>query len=112
MFKILSTLRKDELKQLIHEAREHRSIINNENQDELIEMDPLIRDEIFSILPQKSKFYLKFYVYIASSGTAFRLLKKGAKLHRTRAVPKKHPSNLNLLKKNEEEDKNNDEDQN
>ena len=53
-FKILSTLKTRELEQLINEAREHRSITNTDEPEDLIEMDGAIKNYIFSILPQKS----------------------------------------------------------
>ena len=103
MFKILSTLRTQGLKQLLKEARECRSISNNDDQDQLVEMDTNVKVEIFRILPQKSNLFIQVYHYIASPGKAFQLLKKGAKLYKKKTVPKKYPANLNLLIKEEEE---------
>ena len=51
---ILSTLRLEELRTLIQEARSHRSIINNSDRNQLIEMQSDIKDTIFGVLPQKS----------------------------------------------------------
>ena len=56
MLGILSTLRKGELKTLIKTARESRSICNNSDKSQMIEMNSIIRDNMFSIFPQKSKF--------------------------------------------------------
>ena len=52
---ILSTLRRDEMRQLIYEARQNRSLANNDDEDQLIEMNSRIKDEIFSLVPLKSK---------------------------------------------------------
>ena len=38
------------------EAREHRSVANTNNEEDHIEIDPFIRDELFSILLQKNKY--------------------------------------------------------
>ena len=56
MLGVLSTLRKSELRTLVKTVRESRSICNNSDQRQMIEIDSIIRDNIFSILPQKSKF--------------------------------------------------------
>ena len=52
---ILSTLRHEELKVLIQEARKHRSLASKTDDNHKIEMTPNIKDVLFSILPQKSK---------------------------------------------------------
>ena len=51
----LSTVRKDERKQLIEQAREHRSNSNKQDDDMMVEMTQAARDQIFNVLPQKSK---------------------------------------------------------
>ena len=43
------------MRQLVKEARDNRSIVNNENEDGLIEMLLEIKEEIMSILSHKSK---------------------------------------------------------
>ena len=55
LFGVLSTLRENEMRQLVKEARDNRAIVNNENEDGLIEILPEIKEEIMSILPHKSK---------------------------------------------------------
>ena len=52
---ILSTLRHEELKVLIQEARKHRSLTSETDDNNKIEMTPNIKDALFSILLQKSK---------------------------------------------------------
>ena len=56
MWTIVSTLRPEQTKKLIDEARKHRSIKGEGNQDELVEVDPDIYKEIQSTLSQKGKF--------------------------------------------------------
>ena len=51
---ILSTLRGEEIKGLIKNARENRSVANKADNDELVWMDKTAKDEIFEMLPQKS----------------------------------------------------------
>ena len=51
---ILSTLRGEEMKGLIKNARENRSVANKADNDELVWMDKTAKDEIFEMLPQKS----------------------------------------------------------
>ena len=55
MIGILSTLRGDKMRQLIKTARSKRSIVNTSDQSQLVEMSVDIKDDLFSILPQKSK---------------------------------------------------------
>ena len=47
LFKIIETLRLDEMKQLVFEERVHRSIANISTSEALIEMIPSVRDELF-----------------------------------------------------------------
>ena len=51
---VLCTLRGEEMKELIKNVRENRSIANKTNNDQLVWMTTEIRDHIFDILPQKS----------------------------------------------------------
>ena len=55
LMSVLSTVKKDELKELIEQAREHRSISNKQDVDMMVEMTQAARDQIFNVLPQKSK---------------------------------------------------------
>ena len=52
---VLSTQRISEMKELIKDARSHRSLANRKEEDEMIEMTYAAKNEIFDILPQKSK---------------------------------------------------------
>lgn len=111
MIGILSTLRNKEMRELIKESRKNRSVSNNPDQNELIEMTPLTRDEIMGVFPQKSKLmWIIIPTFIATSGRSHFLLKKGAKLHRNKGVRKKYKADLDKLFKkkdgnNEEEEK-------
>ena len=55
IIRVLSTQRTSEMKELIKEARSHRSLANRKEEDEMIEMAYAAKNEIFDILPQKSK---------------------------------------------------------
>ena len=54
---ILSTLRSDELRQLIKDARKNRSIQENPDEDQLIAMDADKKEAIMSLFPQKVCFH-------------------------------------------------------
>ena len=54
---ILSTLRSDELRQLIKDARKNRSIQENPDEDQLIDMDADKKEAIMSLFPQKVCFH-------------------------------------------------------
>ena len=56
---ILSTLRGEEMKELIKNARENRSLVNKVDNDELIWMSTDVRNDIFEILPHKSMTFLR-----------------------------------------------------
>ena len=58
---ILSTLRTGEMKKLIKDARENRSISSRADEDQLVWMTTKVKDEIFDILPQKSIIYYFAY---------------------------------------------------
>ena len=58
LFKILSTVETDAMKKLIKQARESRSIVNQENDDEIIVIKNELREEINNVLAQKSKFLI------------------------------------------------------
>ena len=83
------------MKQQLKEAREHRACSSNDYKDQMIEIDSLIKDKIFKLLPKKrvSACYC-LYRFVASSGTASQLFKRDAKLHRKKLAPKKYTANL------------------
>ena len=54
IMRILCTLRGEEMKELIKNARENRSIVKKTNNDQLVWMATEIRDHFFDILPQKN----------------------------------------------------------
>ena len=43
-------------------------------------------------------------LHIATPGRAYQLLKKGSKLQRAKAAPKKYPANLGLLTRDQDEE--------
>lgn len=57
LFSILTSLRPQELKSLVEDARRNRSVIHKPSEDELIAFLPNVRDEVFKILPQKSEWF-------------------------------------------------------
>ena len=50
---IISTLKPEETKTLVEEARKKRSVSNKEDKQELVNIEKSIRDEIFGVLTQK-----------------------------------------------------------
>ena len=94
---ILSTKKPDEIKFLIQEAKSKRAVINSDDKDDLICVLPAIKDEILSVLPQKSKFSKSEILQYSYLGKAYQLLKNGAKLRKNRGVPKKYTANLEIL---------------
>ena len=55
IYKVLSTLRTEEMRGLVQSARKHRSIANKSEKEDLIEVHPDIRAELLGMLPMKSK---------------------------------------------------------
>ena len=55
LFAILSSLRKRGLLQLIKNAKNNRSFTENTEEDEMVQITPAIKTEIFNVLPRKSK---------------------------------------------------------
>ena len=56
---IISTLKPEETKTLVEEARRKRSVSNEEDKQELVNIEKSIRDEIFGVLAQKGIFEIK-----------------------------------------------------
>ena len=54
MFSIVSKFYPKSLRELVETAREKRSLKQDEDQDQLIEVDPAILDKIMSVLSIKS----------------------------------------------------------
>jgi hypothetical protein len=54
-YNVLSTLFPDKMKDLIAAARSNRASSNDPDKDELIEIDPVLKDNIISILSMPSK---------------------------------------------------------
>ena len=102
---ILSTLRSDELRQLIKDALKNRSIQENPDEYQLIAMDADKKEVIMSLFPQKVCFHLIIFKIQTTPGRAYYLLKQGAKLRRQKTDAKKYPANLEILGKDKEEEK-------
>ena len=60
---ILWTLKTDVMKQLINETRERRAITNANDDNMMVEVTEAARDQLLSLLPQKSKHYYIHYFY-------------------------------------------------
>ena len=54
IIEILSTLRNNEMRELMKNVRKNRSLTNNPEKDQMIKMTSCIREEVMKILPQKS----------------------------------------------------------
>ena len=55
IYKVLSTLRTEEMRGLVQSARKNRSIANKNEKEDLIEVHPDIRAELIGMLPMKIK---------------------------------------------------------
>ena len=99
MWAVISTLRPDQTRKLIEDARKSRSQQKTYDENELVEVDPEIFKEIQSVLLQKSKqLFFKFTDNAsAHKGRTPFLLKKSAKLRRERAKPRICQANYGLL---------------
>ena len=99
MWTIISTLRPDQTKKLVEDARKHRSQQEIHDENELVEVDPEIFREIKAVLLQKSKWlwFISINNVSAHTGKTSYLLKKSAKLKRERAQPKVFQANYSLL---------------
>ena len=76
--------------------------------EDLIEMNSAIKVKILTSYLRRLNNSSYHYTNIASTGTAFMLLKKGAILRKEKAEPKRCSTRLKILLK-EEEDKNDNE---
>ena len=56
---IISTLKPEETKTLVEEARRKRSVSKEEDKQELVNIEKSIRDEIFGVRTQKGIFEVK-----------------------------------------------------
>ena len=52
---ILCTLKNADMKALIKEARDNRALVNNTDVDMMVEVTNSARDQLLSLLPNKSK---------------------------------------------------------
>ena len=55
LFKVLSTIKGNEIKELISKSRASRSVENKEEEDDIIILKNELKDEIESVLRHKSK---------------------------------------------------------
>ena len=60
---VISTIRPEETTKLVSDARKSRGVKKEENQDELVEVDPLLFKEIQSVVMQKG---IPIYFYFVS----------------------------------------------
>ena len=90
MWTILSTLRYDEWKQLINNARNARSKSDKENNDELIEIDPEFLNKLIatSILSTGKQRILKYSVFILGKERVAYLLKSSRQTKLARKKPR------------------------
>ena len=56
---IISTLKPEETKTLVEEVRRKRSVSNEEDKQELVNIEKSRRDEIFGVLTEKGIFEIK-----------------------------------------------------
>ena len=57
MYSIISTTYPNALKVLINDAKKKRSLVENNDDNEIIEMKPEIKEEILVVLSQRSKYF-------------------------------------------------------
>ena len=97
MWTIISTVNPEATSKLIKDARKSRKSEDTIDQDELVEVDPALFNEIKKIVAQKgNRGYFKvfdFYTNIVHRGNNPYLLKKSAKLHRSRKPIKNYDAN-------------------
>ena len=94
------------MRELIKAARNNRSIASNLDEEEMIEITDQTKEEIWNILPKKSKCNLFPSIFIiATSGSSNFLLEKGAKLKSKKGVARKFNADLSILLGNNEENK-------
>ena len=87
MFSIISTKHAKELRDLVIEARKHRSITNMEDDEELIHISKEFMEEIRDVFAQKP-----------TRGRVVNLLKKKSKFAKKRQKPKEYPAKLEMLR--------------
>ena len=57
MYSIISSTYPNALKVLINDAKKKRSLVKNNDDNEMIEMKPEIKEEILGVLSQRSKYF-------------------------------------------------------
>ena len=112
LYAILSTLRKDELLQLIKTAKNNRAYSNQSEEDEMVQITNGIRNEIFNILPTKSKSFPMLTLWLQQLQAKLHSYSRKGLNWIVRTKPKQHAADLNTLihdsDESKEEDKNND----
>ena len=105
-FAILSTLYPDKLQSLINDAISHRSAIQAEADDDLIEVTLEIKEAIDNILVGKGNdLVLLWITALVTRGRAFQLLKKEANLEKRKPQSRRYDVNLAVFDESEEEKK-------
>ena len=87
MYSIISSTYPNALKVLISDAKKKRSLVENNDDNEIIEMKPEIKEVSTFVLT----------INTATSGRVAFMLKKGAKLKTKRQAYKKHNTDLKML---------------
>ena len=97
MWTIISTVNSEATSKLIKDARKGRMSEDAIDQDQLVEVDPALFKEIKEIVAHKgNRVFLEaygFYVNIVHRGRVPYMLKKSAKLHRSRKPVKNYDVN-------------------
>ena len=63
MYSIISSTYPNAFKVLINDAKKKRSLVENNDDNEIIEMKPEIKEEILGVLSQRSKYFCFDYKY-------------------------------------------------
>ena len=120
MYGILSTLKPDEVRQLVAQSLKDRAPKSQDEKDDFVEVTKELYNSIQDLYFMKSKRVLKAYVNfcIATKGRTNNLLKESSILSAPRKSPKKYQADLTVFAnykaetRNRVEIKGNDEEEN
>ena len=104
MFQILTTMRYEQVSNMLMNARKNRALQEKVDDNELVFVNKEMMKEIESRMAQKCKFEL-YLISIVTKGNATFLLKRSAKLGICRKPAKKYQLSFENLQKEEEEEK-------
>ena len=105
MFGVLATLRFEVLNNMVQRARKNRSAEKPEDENELIHVAKEIYEEFMAVASYKCKIIFVIIWILMSKGKASQMLKRSTKLFVKRKQPKINPLHIENLKKDNEEDK-------